>query len=180
MDSWLLPVYFYFPCVASCLTFWCCLVKARITKVAYKLIPRRGGRKGRKPEMVWRCLCLLWRRVPFIHLPGQHFGLHLKYWSKSLSVTFVRPFALWRQWKWDALSLLFSSNRFEVIAKVSSCPSVFPVKLCALLISVSQDRPDWLPWDNPSLAMGLSHLELHSPLSWNVLKTVLPATKAAV
>jgi len=43
--------------------------------------------------------------------------------------------------KWDALSLLFSCNRFQVIAKIQTVKAFCPVKPCALMISMSQDCP---------------------------------------
>lgn len=51
----------------------------------------------------------------------------------------------------DALSQLFSCNRFRIIVKISSCQSVLPrsgALMCPGIV------PDGLQWDNPLLANG--------------------------
>lgn len=61
-------------------------------------------------------------------------------------------FALRREWQWDVLSQLFSCNRFQVIVKISSCQSVYPIQVCALMCPGI--APNGLQWDKPLLANG--------------------------
>lgn len=177
MYSWLLSVYFYFPLLVSCLKFWCCFAKEGIIKVPYKLFPinsfqgqaRKRGEKRKK--LMWkRCLCLLLCAIyPLTCMEGLAGFKTLDHIS---AVPFPGLFALGREWQWDALSQLFSCNRFQIIVKISSCQSIYPFKcvLCCVLGLPCMDcsgRTHCLPVE-------LNHPELPSPLAENILHKVLP------
>lgn len=157
MYSWLLSVYFYFPLVVSCLKFWCCFAKEGIIKVPYKLFPinsfqgqaRKRGEK-RKKLVCKRCLCLLLCAI--YPLTCMECLAEFKTLDHIPAVPFPALFARGREWQWDALSQLFSCNRFQVIVKISRCQSTLLLQVCAVLCPGIALHG--LQWENPLLASG--------------------------
>lgn len=151
MYSWLLSVYFYFPLVVSCLKFWCCFAEEGIIKVPYKLFPinsfqgqaRKRGEKRKtgvkKVFMPFAVVCAIYPLTCTECLAEFRALDHIP------AVPFPGLFALGGEWQWDALSQLFSCNRFQVIVKISRCQSILPRS------SVCSD----VSWDCPGRIAGV-------------------------